>query len=441
MWLCLLRSLNPHIAFCTLLSPCFQQLFVLFPTSTMQDFTPKNIKLHSKLLLHKKNPDEKITAFNSALGGLYNSFIVTMPNTHTLYAPPLGNNHIMYLHSDLRYGDNDPLSWPQPYIPQYCHFPIIHSVLLNPSESHPDAPLHWLPGKTDFYEADSAGECKGPGFLLHQKFVWLQNQYLLMSLEKVQLSVQETQHVTLYLKALIDYMLIYKPCMDAIPDGSMPQKADHELMGVYMSDPQVAQSFLCAGIPVWIIWPVEQLPNIHIDKVDHFQDPHFFISLDQHRAKFHPIFKGHGLSAKNWKTLVSLDYFGKASQQENSDTKAAKHQDRMREFLKECADEIKMDVGTIEKDIVFWRRKPYSELITTDFQEIVWEISELEFHLELAELDCMVQVAVPNHDTAGETAVLCCFAGPITIANVRSANMGLALMSLQALCAHKFADL
>ncbi len=80
--------------------------------------------------------------------------------------------------------------------------------------------------------------------------------------------------------------------------------------------------------------------------------------------------------------------------------------------------------GNPEKDSVFWRGKPFSELTATDFQEIVWEISELEFHLELA--DCMVRVAVPKHDTARETAVSRCFAGPIAIADVGSANMGFA---------------
>ncbi|PBK95009.1 hypothetical protein ARMGADRAFT_1028449 [Armillaria gallica] len=96
------------------------------------------------------------------------------------------------------------------------------------------------------------------------------------------------------------------------------------------------------------------------------------------------------MDQNSWKTLISLDYLGKASQQENRDTKAAKCQDRMREFLKGCCDEIEMDVGTIENDLVFWRGKPFSELMAMDFQEIVWEISKLEFHLELTELDHMV---------------------------------------------------
>ncbi|KAK0470463.1 uncharacterized protein EV420DRAFT_1634887 [Desarmillaria tabescens] len=242
----------------------------------------------------------------------------------------------MYLHLDLCYGDDDPLSWPQPYISQHCHFPIIRSALLNPSDSHPDALLYWLPGKTDFYEADSAGECRGPRFLLHHKFVWFQKwvdktiecgkgatfsegaedlkhgymvllhdllehlQHLPMSLEKVQLSVQETQHVVLYLQVLIDYMLIYKPHMDTAADSSVPQKADPELMGAFTNDAQIVQSFFHAGIPVWIIQHIDQLPNIRIDKTDHFRELHFFMPLDQHHAKFCPIFKGHGLTAKKY---------------------------------------------------------------------------------------------------------------------------------------------
>ncbi len=191
-------------------------------------------------------------------------------------------------------------------------------------------------GNADFYKADSDGDCRGPGFLLDHKSVWFQNRvnvtiqhgknamfseatedlkhgYLLllhdfldrlrhlpMSLEKVQLTVHETQQVTLYLQALVDYMLIYKPCMDAVPDASTLRKADPDLIRAYTSDIHVAQTFLHAGIPIWIVQPVNQLPVIHIDKLDQFQEPRFFISLDQHRTKFQPIFKGHGLSAEKY---------------------------------------------------------------------------------------------------------------------------------------------
>ncbi|KAK0462743.1 hypothetical protein IW261DRAFT_1286280, partial [Armillaria novae-zelandiae] len=142
---------------------------------------------------------------------------------------------------------DDPLSWPQPYIHQYCHLAIIRSPPPNSSQPHPDASLHWLPGGNDFREADSTSECRGPGFLQEHHLMSLQNrvkiitekarevtlsdgaedlkhvymlllhnflerlEHLPMSLEKVQLNVREMQHVSLYLQALLDYMLIYKP--------------------------------------------------------------------------------------------------------------------------------------------------------------------------------------------------------------------------------------
>ncbi len=129
------------------------------------------------------------------------------------------------------------------------------------------------------------------------------------------------------------------------------------------------------------------------------------------------------MDQNSWKTLVSLNYLSMASQEESSDTKAAKRWERMREFLKGCCDEIEMDLGTAEKESIFWRGKPYTELTAADHQEIVCEISELEFRLELAELDHMMRVATPNHDTACETAVSCRFTGPITVTDVGSANM------------------
>ncbi|KAK0481161.1 hypothetical protein EDD18DRAFT_1019318, partial [Armillaria luteobubalina] len=58
---------------------------------------------------------------DGAIGGLYGSFIITLPNAGALWIPPLRHNRVMFLCSDLRYGDDDPLCWPQPYVHQYCH--------------------------------------------------------------------------------------------------------------------------------------------------------------------------------------------------------------------------------------------------------------------------------------------------------------------------------
>ncbi|KAK0502636.1 hypothetical protein EDD18DRAFT_1345455 [Armillaria luteobubalina] len=185
----------------------------------------------------------------------------------------------MFLRSDLRYGDDDPLSWPQPYVHQYCHLAVIRSPPLNLSQSHPNAPLHWLPGGNDFHEADSAGECRGPGFLHHHRLASLQNRvniitekargttlsdgakdlkhmymlllhdflehlkHLPMSLEKVQLNVRETQRVSLYLQVLLDYMLVYKPQINLISDSTAVRMADSGVTGAFTTNMQIAQDF------------------------------------------------------------------------------------------------------------------------------------------------------------------------------------------------------
>ncbi len=63
------------------------------------------------------------------------------------------------------------------------------------------------------------------------------------------------------------------------------------------------------------------------------------------------------MDQNSWKTLVSLDYLGMTNQRESNDTKASKQRDKMKEFLRGCCDEIKMDVGAGEKEHVFWERK------------------------------------------------------------------------------------
>ncbi|KAK0462744.1 hypothetical protein IW261DRAFT_1576239 [Armillaria novae-zelandiae] len=98
----------------------------------------------------------------------------------------------------------------------------------------------------------------------------------------------------------------------------------------------------------------------------------------------------------------------------------------MKEILAGCFNEIKVELGGGKGTSVSWRGKHYEALTATDHQEIVWEISEVAFRLELATLDQMTWIAGPNHDTSRETTVSHCFAGPISIADVGSANMGLA---------------
>ncbi|KAK0476007.1 hypothetical protein EDD18DRAFT_1115672 [Armillaria luteobubalina] len=139
-----------------------------------------------------------------------------------------------------------------------------------------------------------------------------------------------------------------------------------------------------------------------------------------------PLYSLSVLDQNSWKMFLSLDNLAKVNEQENPSTKAAICRAKMKEILAGCFDEIKVELGGGEGTSVSWRGKRYEALTTTDHQEIVWEISEVAFHLELAMLDQMAWTAGPNHDISHETAISCCFAGPILMADVSSVNMGLA---------------
>ncbi|SJL16569.1 uncharacterized protein ARMOST_20095 [Armillaria ostoyae] len=82
--------------------------------------TPSAIRKNPKLLLHKMRPDEtKI-----------------LPNAGYVQEPPLGSNREVYMRQNYMYGQDDPLSWPQLFCPEYPHFACIkgksHGIPNNP---------------------------------------------------------------------------------------------------------------------------------------------------------------------------------------------------------------------------------------------------------------------------------------------------------------------
>ena len=52
-------------------------------------------------------------------------YIITSPNARTVADPPLGGDRPLFLRENLRFGDNDPLHWPQPYVEEYAHLTFI----------------------------------------------------------------------------------------------------------------------------------------------------------------------------------------------------------------------------------------------------------------------------------------------------------------------------
>ena len=74
--------------------------------------------------------------------------IVTSPNAAVVYEPPLGADCKIFMRMNLRYGDDNPLQWPQPYMQEYQH---IACILKWPSGGgEPNDIMWWTPQPSDF---------------------------------------------------------------------------------------------------------------------------------------------------------------------------------------------------------------------------------------------------------------------------------------------------
>lgn len=65
----------------------------------------------------------------------------------------MGGDRHLFLRSNLWYGDDDPLQWPQPYVAQYSH---IICVPHSPDHRHSERIMWLVPEITDFFSDDGA---------------------------------------------------------------------------------------------------------------------------------------------------------------------------------------------------------------------------------------------------------------------------------------------
>ena len=68
-----------------------------------------------------------ITATDGKAGALVldGTHFITSPNQNHIPKPPFGSNRKVFLRENSLYGDDDPIRWPQPYNPVYCHLGAI----------------------------------------------------------------------------------------------------------------------------------------------------------------------------------------------------------------------------------------------------------------------------------------------------------------------------
>ncbi|KAK0478123.1 hypothetical protein IW261DRAFT_1565110 [Armillaria novae-zelandiae] len=168
-------------------------------------------------------PDKPIHAWDGLCGAVVNEHMfITSPNCLLLFDPPLGVNREMWMRNDYRYGEDDPLSWPQPYCASRPYLSCLR--LCERTQSDPDLPLFKLPIWADFLELDTTSLICRPG-------LWAE--------DRLCLCIAEMQRLVLEVEAISTFFSTIRPRF-AAGATSPPPKADMDLVGCFTTDIGVA---------------------------------------------------------------------------------------------------------------------------------------------------------------------------------------------------------
>ena len=101
-----------------------------------------------------------IQALDGIVGAviLNGDFFVTSANADYIPLPPFGDRQVQ-LHTDSRYGDDDPIQWAQPYAPLHCHLATIPC----PNTLLDHRIIWWSPIISDFSFSPRSGPVSGLG--------------------------------------------------------------------------------------------------------------------------------------------------------------------------------------------------------------------------------------------------------------------------------------
>ena len=246
-------------------------------------------------------------------------FLISSPNHSPVLAPPLGNRAVT-LQADLRFGEDDPLLWPQLFHPELPHLACLR---LPPIKGDGQDTIMWdMLSVTDLWAEesvvvgisrlknsklrrllspimtllDASAHLDDPlpivnrlRFIL-KRFVfdveltrgdWLQKS----------LRIRETQRAYLELQACVDYSVRYKPAMrldDKEIEGSpdvMHLTYSTKIRGAFTFDPMVCEWLFRANIPVWFIRPVAGLQSINMFMSSKDTQPLRDPEISKHRCR------------------------------------------------------------------------------------------------------------------------------------------------------------
>ncbi|KAI0642501.1 hypothetical protein C8Q79DRAFT_1002921 [Trametes meyenii] len=159
--------------------------------------------------------------------------------------PPLGVKEV-FLHDDCRYGEVDPIQWPQLHSPGYEYLCAVSRPI---HHGHRLAPVWWTPDQDEDFELLPGSIVKCLGLLkpscLEPLSVLVDTLIFPCTFRDVLMQVRAVQQFWLMASAFLDYYGIYTRL------GSSKNPLNRGLMGTFTSDPVVVQQLFLWGIPVW----------------------------------------------------------------------------------------------------------------------------------------------------------------------------------------------
>jgi hypothetical protein len=277
-----------------------------------------------------------ITSSDGLAGALVadGKYILTSPNCTFLPDPPLGGDRHLFLRTNLRYGEDDPVQWPQPFLASYAYLACIPRGTT--SSRDPANIMWWLPERTSFVEDN--GILGGIGGIHYSYLYQLKSlsleliiraqsekfkntmvaiqmsirlKHLLHRLEfistsfyKARLGVRELQRMYLELTGFLDYEEFYRR-----ETGSSNRAAN--IMGTFTTSLAVCEQLFHAGVPVWLVRPYSALHSIRILRLMPITYAQTEVPLEaSFWPKYPPIYRGPGGSPAKYLAIAKqgLDY-------------------------------------------------------------------------------------------------------------------------------------
>jgi hypothetical protein len=249
--------------------------------------------------------------------------IVTSPNSHSIFDPPLGGDCSIFLWSNLCFGDDNELQWPQPFVINYGHLACIRK--------HPTLKYRYLwelPSRADFILDD--GILAGIGKLCYAFFGGMQHcssaileqaalpkfasivlvselvttlklllhhlEFISTTFRTMQIIVRGTQRICLELRALLDFEEIFRPRM---AQGMPVTSVNPNIIGAFTNDLGTCDALFRAGIPVWLVRPYSALHSIRVRALGPLLVANGMIPLDPPSGPPHPLHRTIYVGAGN----------------------------------------------------------------------------------------------------------------------------------------------